>query len=505
MIGRKAVRAGSTGGQAGRAADAGMFGAAVSIFVAVFVAVVAGLVLGSPAAWATGRASPTRHGAAAVGAAGAVGAARAALQAEEHAGLYKDGGVLAYGAARFYGSPVGTPLAAPVVAMAATPDGGGYWLAGADGGVMAYGDARYYGSTATRRLFGPIVGMAASPDGGGYWLVGADGAVYAFGDARYYGSPAASGGVPDPVVGFASTPDGRGYWLVTSHGAVYSFGDAGYYGSLGATNLHNIPVVAIASSADGRGYWLVQGGGEVVPYGDAPRLGGLRGHPPVDGIAVTSDGRGYWLVCGDGEVDAFGDAANLGRAGEDNHADPRPPISTVVADPRGGGYWLLDPAAFEVSFDHPSPGAGTRIVSIAASQLGPSSGAGGYCNRYGPCEEWCSLFATWVWERAGVPIPRYAFVGNVYRWARSHTRVLPVAARPSPGDFVLYGTGPGSVRASPHMGVVAQVWPDGEIDTVEGDAGPGVGGWTAVLVNGPYLPRQSFFANGFPIYAYAVP
>jgi hypothetical protein len=55
------------------------------------------------------------------------------------------------------------------------------------------------------------------------------------------------------------------------------------------------------------------------------------------------------------------------------------------------------------------------------------------------------------------------------------------------------------------MGVVAQVWPDGEIDTVEGDAGPGPDGWTSVLMNGPYLPSQSYFANGMPIYGFALP
>ncbi len=426
----------------------------------------------------------------------------AALQAERHGGIYRDGGVLAYGAARFLGSPVGTVLAAPVVAMAATPDGGGYWLASADGGVYSFGDARYYGSAGMLHLYAPIVAMAATADGRGYWLVGIDGSVYSFGDAHYYGSPA--GGVPDPVVGFAPTPDGRGYWLVTSHGAVYSFGDAHYYGSLGRTNLHNIPVVAIAPSADGRGYWLVQGGGEVVPYGDAPRLGGMRGHPPVSGIASAPGGRGYWLVCNDGEVDAFGDAKNWGG---DNHASPRPPISAIVADPAGNGYWLLDPAAFKVGFYHPAPrlAVGARIVQLAASQLGPSRSGGGFCNPYGPCEEWCSLFATWVWEAAGIPVPRYAFVGNVYYWAKRHTRVLPPKTRPSPGDLVLYGTGPSSVRASPHIGVVAQVWPDGAVDTVEGDAGPGSGGWTAVLVNGPFLPAQSFFANGFPVYGFAVP
>ncbi|HXW78829.1 MAG TPA: CHAP domain-containing protein, partial [Acidimicrobiales bacterium] len=415
-------------------------------------------------------------------------------------GLFKDGGVLAYGAAQFFGSPTGVRLAAPIVAMAATPDGGGYWLAGADGGVLAYGDAKYFGGTASRKLYAPIVAMAPTPDGGGYWLVSLDGGVFAFGDAKYYGSTGETH-LPEPIVGFAPTPDGKGYWLAGSHGEVYAFGDAGYYGSLGTTNLHNIPIVAIASSFDGRGYWLVQGGGEVIPYGDAPRIGEMPpGHPPVNGIAVTADGRGYWLVCGNGEVDAFGDAAYLGG---NNATVPRPPITRIVADPTGTGYWLLDSASFEVGFEHPD--AMKPAVNVAASQLGPSKGGGNYCSPYGPCEEWCALFATWVWEKAGVPVPRYAFVGDVYRWVARYAGVIPVNAPPVPGDLVFYGTGPQTVGTSPHMGIVAQVWPDGAIDTVEGDSGPGPGGWTSVLVNGPYLVSQSFFANGMPIYAFGVP
>ena len=39
----------------------------------------------------------------------------------------------------------------------------------------------------------PIVGMARTPDGLGYWLVGADGGIFAFGDARFHGSAAGSG------------------------------------------------------------------------------------------------------------------------------------------------------------------------------------------------------------------------------------------------------------------------------------------------------------------------
>jgi CHAP domain len=416
-------------------------------------------------------------------------------------------GILTYGAAPFLGSPAGDRLAAPIVSMTGLPTGRGYWLAGANGAVFAYGQARNYGGAERDDLRSPVVNITATPDGEGYWLVTAGGSVWAYGDAHDYGS-ITPGATPYPVVGFASTPDGEGYWMATSHGQVYSFGEARYHGSLGQTNLHSLPVVAIGSSQDGDGYWLVQGGGEVVPYGDAPRLGEMRGHPPVVGMAVTPDGRGYWLACGDGEVDAFGDAKYMGG---NNEANPRPPIASIVADAPDGGYWLLDAQAFRVTFSGVGSmrGADTprasSIVSIAASQLGPSSRGGGYCNPYGPCEEWCALFATWVWERAGVAIPRYAFVGDVYYWAHRHTAVLRADARPRPGDLVLYGTGPQSVRTSPHIGVVAQVWPDGAIDTVEGDAGPGRGGWTSVLVNGPYYPGQSFFANGMPIYGFAVP
>jgi hypothetical protein len=102
-------------------------------------------------------------------------------------------------------------------------------------------------------------------------------------------------------------------------------------------------------------------------------------------------------------------------------------------------------------------------------------------------------------------VPRYPFVGDVYYWAAEHTRVLLPRDLPAPGDLVLYGTGPQNASTSPHIGVVAQVWPDGEIDTIEGDAGPAPGGWASVLMNGPYLPSQSYFANGMPVYGFAVP
>jgi len=80
--------------------------------------------------------------------------------------------------------------------MAATPDGGGYWLVGGDGGVFGFGDAGYYGSTGGRPLSTSIVGMTRSPDGKGYRLLGADTTTYGFGD---YAAPAPPPPAPAPA------------------------------------------------------------------------------------------------------------------------------------------------------------------------------------------------------------------------------------------------------------------------------------------------------------------
>ena len=54
------------------------------------------------------------------------------------------------------------PLRMPIVGMAATPDGKGYWFVASDGGIFSFGDAKFYGSMGDKRLNKPIVGMAAT-------------------------------------------------------------------------------------------------------------------------------------------------------------------------------------------------------------------------------------------------------------------------------------------------------------------------------------------------------
>ena len=72
-----------------------------------------------------------------------------------------DGGVYAFGDAAFHGSMGGMALNVPVVGMAATPNGTGYWLAAADGGVFSFGSAPFEGSMGGKPMRAPVVGIAS--------------------------------------------------------------------------------------------------------------------------------------------------------------------------------------------------------------------------------------------------------------------------------------------------------------------------------------------------------
>lgn len=203
----------------------------------------------------------------------------------------------AFGAAADYGSPQSTTR--PVVGMEGTPSGRGYWLVAADGGVFAYGDARFFGSTGAIVLNQPIVDLASQPDQRGYWLVAADGGIFSFGSARFHGSTGAIR-LNQPIVGMAPTPSGNGYWLVARDGGVFCFGDARFEGSTGAIRL-NQPIVGMAATPTDEGYWIVAADGGVFCFGDARFHGSLAadgGAPSVVDIDSTPFGDGYWLASG---------------------------------------------------------------------------------------------------------------------------------------------------------------------------------------------------------------
>ncbi|MCU1373026.1 MAG: Esterase [Actinomycetia bacterium] len=213
-----------------------------------------------------------------------------------------DGGIFAAGAAPFLGSGAGR-LGAPVVGVAGTPSGRGYWLATAEGRVAGFGDARTFGDARGTR---GVVALAGRPEGDGYWLATADGRVLGFGAAANAGSLAGRS-LRRPVVAMASTPSGRGYWLATADGGVFTFGDARF---AGAATSSQRSIVAIAPTPSGRGYWLAGADGGVFSFGDARFHGAAAGTlpRPVTAMASSPTGQGYWLTSADGRVVAFGDA-----------------------------------------------------------------------------------------------------------------------------------------------------------------------------------------------------
>ncbi len=229
----------------------------------------------------------------------------------------------------------------PFVASASSPDGGGYWLAGADGGVFGFGDAAYQGSVPGLGVHvGNIVAMAPTPDGGGYWIVGSDGGVFSFGDATYHGSVPALGIHVNDIVGIAPSAGGAGYWIVGSDGGVFSFGNAQFHGAAAGTGL-KAPIVSIAAVPGGGGYWLAGSDGGVFSYGNAGFYGSAGNvdlKRPVVSISAVPGGGGYWLVGSDGGVFSYGNAGFYGSTG--NMSLSRPIVS-ITPTPGGGGYWLV--------------------------------------------------------------------------------------------------------------------------------------------------------------------
>jgi hypothetical protein len=160
------------------------------------------------------------------------------------------------------------------------------------------------------------------------------------------------------------------------------------------------------------------------------------------------------------------------------------------------------PGQCSASVIAPEAASASAIVRVAESQIGQGAHPpGSQCTIYGPCEEWCSLFASWVWQHAGVPLPgpttRYGYSGALYTWVAANSgHTLPPTAKPTPGDTVFYGTGP---NESLHVGIVQRVYPDGRITTINGNDDH-----NEVGIAGPFFPSQAT-VQGEHIYGYAQP
>ena len=319
---------------------------------------------------------------------------------------HADGVVEAFGEARFHGDLRSRALVKPIVGIAATATGDGYWLVSLDGGIFAFGDAPFHGSMGGRPLNRPVVSMSPTPSGRGYWLVATDGGIFSFGDARFYGS---MGGRPlaRPVNGMTVSPSGGGYRMVASDGGIFSFGDAAFVGSTGAQPPER-PVVGMTPAPVQPGYWTVTDEGQVFAFGTAQHLGDLAGVPlpaPVAGIAGHPSAQGYLIVLADGQARRFGAGVSSSNV---LRLFPHPgPSRDLLADREGVRHPCTDltisldmfvdyevPGRVEVSW--PSRFSGRQVISL--DQIPDSS---------------------WGWfERTGIPLPVELgyFDHYAYRW-----------------------------------------------------------------------------------------
>jgi hypothetical protein len=185
----------------------------------------------------------------------------------------------------------------------------GLYQAGAFGELLTYGDAKYFGDLSHVAIDSPILAVAGTPSGEGYWLMEASGKMHPFGDAADLGSP----DLPDAeyAIALMPTPTGKGAWVASQAGGVYTVGDAGFFGSAAGGLGPDVDIFDLAASPTGKGYWLVDDAGGVYAFGDAAFFGSAASLPPrypITGVAATSTGRGYWLIDALGGVFAYGDA-----------------------------------------------------------------------------------------------------------------------------------------------------------------------------------------------------
>jgi hypothetical protein len=199
-----------------------------------------------------------------------------------------------------YGSRAHAWLKRPVVDMASTPSGSGYWLLRSDGRVLAFGDAVKRGAVTSDNT--KVVGMSSTADGGGYWMVTRSGRVLSFGNAAAFGGARSSGATMAEIV---ATPSGLGYWLFATDGRVFAFGDAAHFGNAKSSRITG------GDNHGSDGYWLVTERGRVRSLGSATSLGDLAGQDlgsKVVGLAATPSAEGYVIVTAKGRIYRFGDA-----------------------------------------------------------------------------------------------------------------------------------------------------------------------------------------------------
>ena len=233
--------------------------------------------------------------------------------------LRSNGEVDAYGATN-YGSPAaqGLPLGTTATGIALDSATGGYWVVSSNGTVQGF-NAPFLGQP----LVPPggwgqhpaAVAIAAAPDGTGYYVLRANGAVGAYGvkgngslaPHLHYGTTA-----PVVAVALAVDPTTGGYWIATSTGDVASFGapDDGSPLASAHGSYNGVPVTALAATTDGTGYYVLKANGEIDSYGSTlhgslAASKALAGGGFASALAVDPTTGGYYVAVDVAPIDGY--------------------------------------------------------------------------------------------------------------------------------------------------------------------------------------------------------
>jgi hypothetical protein len=129
-----------------------------------------------------------------------------------------------------------------------------------------------------------------------------------------------------------------------------------------------------------------------------------------------------------------------------------------VAGVGGPGAAIVAAAAAEVGQAEAPPGSNDspRIAQYRAATAGaPGPGP------------WCAYFTSWACRQAGVPVgdrgEGFGSVDALYAWAQRSGRAAPAGSGyvPRPGDLIVWDE---------HIGIVENVLPGGQIQTIEGNS-----------------------------------
>ncbi|UGQ09026.1 lytic murein transglycosylase [Yinghuangia sp. ASG 101] len=119
----------------------------------------------------------------------------------------------------------------------------------------------------------------------------------------------------------------------------------------------------------------------------------------------------------------------------------------------------------------PVGGVRKRMVDAALREVGttevpPGSNCQKYKGNYQWCYAWCAVFASWIWKKGGFTFES-TWVKDFYTWGRQNGSYRTDFRGAQPGDVVIYFRPPDDYY---HIGVIIQAFPDGMIETVEGNS-----------------------------------